>query len=575
VAPEVRRWLVVPGLAIAVAGAGGALAVRATRSLPADIFYQLFVEHDLAAAVLYAVSILAAAAVARRVAAERVDRAVEALGAHPWPVVLAAVAGLSAAALTVYHNHPLALDEYSQYFQAEVFAAGQVFVEYPDELVFRLIPRQFVGPFFEAQTGRVISSYWPGFPLLLAPFVKAGIPWLLNPLLAGGSLLLLARIARRLLPGTAAPGWAVLFALASPQFTVNAISYYAMGAHLFLNLAFVALLLTPSSLRLFLAGLAGSLALVLHQPLPHAAFAIPWIVWLALVRDAGAGRGGPGRLGRLFFLFLGYLPLGLLLGVGWYLLLWQIPLAPADAAVGEASGRVASGFLSRALTNLGIAGLPQLDVLSYRAIEYLKLFLWAVPGLPVLAALGAWRNRRVAGLRLLGWAAVSSLAAFFFVPFPQGHGWGYRYFHQAWGAVPLLAAALVVSAGRARAAWTRVMGTLAVLSLVAGTALRFIQVDGFIDRHLGQLPTLAEGRRQVCFLATQWGYYRADLVQNDPLLRDPVVILVSFGRQRDAELMRRMEPAARPIFDNGLDTVWLVEPGPETGDPAAPAVPPR
>ena len=572
VTEEVRRQLVGPALCVGILGAVGAVAVALSPPLPDDIFFQLYMTHDLVASAAYAIGVFGAVWLVRWAAAGRIEIAVERLGAHLLWVALAVTVGLSVAAVTVYHNHPLALDEYSQFFQAKIFAAGRVWVDYPREIVSRLFHKDFMGPFFEAETGRAVSRYWPGFALMLAPFMKIGLPWLLNPLLAGGSLLLLAHIARRLLPGTTAPGWAVLLAVASPQFTVTAISYYSMSAHLFLNLLFVALLLEPSVRRLVLAGVVGSLALVLHQPLPHAAFAVPWIVWLVTARDDAGPPDRPGRLQRLLLVCLGYLPLSLVLGVGWNLLLRQILHAGASEAVTEASGQAALGFLRGAMINLGFSSLPTLDIVGFRAIEYLKLFLWTVPGLPILAALGWWRNRRTPGLRLLGWSAICSLLAFSLVPFSQGHGWGNRYFHQAWGTVPLLAAAMLVSAKRSREEWIRLMGVLACLSLVAGTALRFDQVHGFMRDHLNQLPPLAEGRRQVCFLVTDVGYYRADLVQNDPWFRDPVVILLSAGRLRDADLMHRLDPKAQRIYDNGLDTVWLMASGPESWDLGGPVI---
>ena len=79
-----------------------------------------------------------------------------------------------------------------------------------------------------------------------------------------------------------------------------------MQAHLTANLAFVALLLEPTAYRALGAGLVGSLALILHNPVPHALFAAPWIVAMAMDRDQ-----------RRYYvpLMLGYLP-GVAVGSG-------------------------------------------------------------------------------------------------------------------------------------------------------------------------------------------------------------------------------------------------------------------
>lgn len=572
VAEEIRRRLVGPSLAVGLLAVAVAVGVALSPTLPEDIFFQLFLTHDLTAAIGYSIVIVAAVWLMKWISARGVEKAIATLGAHLGWVALVLTAGLGVATVTIYHNHPLAMDEYSLWFQAKIFAEGALWVDYPREIMYRLFHKDFIGPFFEAETGRVVSRYWPGFALLLTPFTKIGVPWLLNPLLAAGSVLLLAYIARRLLPGTDAHGWVVLFAVASPQLTVTAISYYSMGGHLFLNLLFAALLLVPSPRRLVLAGAVGSLALVLHQPLPHVAFAAPWILWLAMARRGPESPLSVGRFRALALLGLGYLPLSLSLGLGWSLLQRQILQAGAQEALVESSGHVASWFLEGVLINLGFAEMPTLELVPFRIIENLKLFLWAVPGLPILATLGWWQHRDDPFWRLLGWSAICSSLAYLLVPFSQGHGWGNRYFHQAWGTLPLLAAAMMVRVRRSREDWWRLMWVLACSSLVLGTALRFHQVHGFISDQLSQLPPFDPTQRQVCFVATDLGYYRADLVQNDPWFRDPVLIFVSGGQRRDFDLMSRLDPRAKRVYDNGFDSVWLLSSSPQSWDLGGPVI---
>src|SRR6185295_14744969 len=99
------------------------------------------------------------------------------------------------------------------------------------------------------------------------------------------ALVLMARLAQRLSAHEQAGGWAMLLALASPAFTAMALTYFSMNAHLLFNLVFVWLMLERTPGRLAMAGAVGSFALLLHNPVPHALFALPWIVWLALQRD--------------------------------------------------------------------------------------------------------------------------------------------------------------------------------------------------------------------------------------------------------------------------------------------------
>ncbi|MGG2305238.1 hypothetical protein ACE4Z6_27835, partial [Salmonella enterica] len=77
-------------------------------------------------------------------------------------------------------------------------------------------------------------------------------------------------------------GLAILLTVASPVFFANGISYYSMPAHLFANALYALLLIDPTPRRAFAAGLLGSIALTLHNPVPHLLFALPWIGWLAL-----------------------------------------------------------------------------------------------------------------------------------------------------------------------------------------------------------------------------------------------------------------------------------------------------
>src|SRR6185437_7921307 len=132
------------------------------------------------------------------------------------------------------------------------------------------------------ESGAVASMYWPGLALLLTPFTLLGVPWLLNPLIGGATVRAMHRLARQFFVGEEAVGLVVLLTVASPAVTINAISFYSMPAHLLANTLFVVLLLRRTLAAALLAGIIGSLALALHNPVPHLLFALPWIGWLAV-----------------------------------------------------------------------------------------------------------------------------------------------------------------------------------------------------------------------------------------------------------------------------------------------------
>jgi len=265
---------------------------------------------------------------------------------------------------------------------------------------------------------------------------------------------------------------------------------------------------------------------------PHALFALPWIVWLALQRDG---------IRLTAALLAGYAPLSLALGFGWAFFLQDLTAAPA------------SGFAELARARLqGVLDWRSSTGAAVHAFDACKLWLWASPGL-LAAALWSLRDfRRFSGpwVPILCSGALT-YAAYFFVQFDQGHGWGYRYFHPAWIVVPLLAVkALETPALRSYAA------ACAVLGLVLLTPLQAAQMEHFIARHLAQRPSSSGGEARVVIIDPRAGYYPWDLVQNDPFLREPVVTLLSRGAAADAAMMAVYFPGTQPLSAGSQGFVW-------------------
>jgi hypothetical protein len=487
---------------------------------------------------------------------------VEAISRHPWRTAGATFVVLCLGAVYVEHNHPVSQDEYAALFQSRAFAAGRLTGAFPPDLIGRLIPTFYMNQFFYAsfQTGQVASAYWPGFALLLTPFSLVQAPWALNPLLASLSLVLMGAIAARLTGAPQARGWAMLLALGSPGFTAMAITYFSMTAHLLLNLVFAWLLFERTRARLVLAGAVGSLALVLHNPLPHALFALPWIVWLAVQ---------PGPYRALLALAAGYAPLALGIGFGWAILLSDIQgdalhgLFPFD---NNPLHRIANFFWAWHIKMRTALAGPGDAVLSMRLAELVRLWSWAVPGLPLLAVAGWWIGRRDRRVLLLGLSMVCTALGFMLVAFPQGHGWGARYLHSSWGSLPILAAvALVrVTDSDARERLHGYVASLAVLSFVFATSLRAVQIYGYVESHLANRPPTSPGLRQIAFVTVDyWNYsnwnYAVDLVQNDPFLRDTVWFMTSFGPTRDRLLIASRFPNARLVSEDRRGQVWQID----------------
>jgi hypothetical protein len=504
------------------------------------IFFDLLFFYDRQTAAL-AVLVCLAALLWRR--PKPILRLVDHLDGHAGAFAFVSAAVFAACALGVYKNYALCMDEYSAVFQSKIFASGHLTAQLPPPLVPWLIAPGFNGSFLliSPETGRAIESYWPGFALLLAPFQVIRLPWLCNAILGGLSIYLIHAITREVTGDRRSAGWAMLFAIASSVFWANAISYYSMQAHLTANLLFAWLLLKPSSARSFAAGLVGSLALILHNPFPHVLFALPWLI--ALGSNTSTRRS-------LAPLALGYLP-AVAIGFGWALLRAQISPA-AQSAVAVAG------------TLKGVFVPPDMDIFNMRTAALAKMWVWALPCLFYLAVLGYLRTRGDRHVRLLMLSAVSTFVGYLFVKLDQGHGWGYRYFHSAWGVVPILAAC-ALSGRRDEDRLVSFAGAAAVLSLLILVPFQLMQIDGFITRHLAMVPAPKAGGN-VYFIDSSRGYYLSDMIQMDPLLRSEDLYLATQGRRPDANLIQRHWPNAVRCGDAPGVVQWCL--GAPPGTPA-------
>ncbi len=521
------------------------------------IFRVLFVEQDYPGTLCALLTLIAALFLAPHVPARRV---LIFAGTHTAAIALGGTLLLAVGAIFVYHDHPLCMDEYAAYFQSRVFAAGHLHGQFPPELLDWLVPPGFQEYFLNVSpaTGDVAETYWPGFALLLTPFTWAGVPWLCNPILSGLLVLVIYRLALAIFADRAAAGLAVLLTIASPVIFADGISYYSMQAHLLANSLYALLLLRPTARRAAAAGVVGSVALALHNPVPHLLFALPWVIFVATREN---------RLKLLAALGAGYLPLCLLLGLGWFLFSTQL-LATAHAAHDAATTSAAD----RLHVMLAIFTPPTRAVWLARTIGIAKVWIWAVPGLLLLAAVGAVRWRGNLPCRLLAASAILTIVGYFFVPVDQGHGWGYRYFHSAWVALPLLATAALfapqaggrgaLSAGRRAPLAFEDEGTAAyvtacaLLTLVVGVSFRAWQIEAFVTKDLHQAPPATETGRRVLIIDPRSAFYGADLVQNDPWLRGNEIRMLSRGAARDAVMMARHYPSLHQVYRDYRGSVW-------------------
>jgi hypothetical protein len=432
------------------------------------------------------------------------------------------------------------MDEYAAVFQAQAFAAGKLAGQFPPASLDALLPPSLPNLFLTVSrvTGEVSSTYWPGFALLMTPFMWCGIPWAANPLISALTLPVIHRLARELSGSREAAGWAVLLTAASPVFVASAISYYALPAHLLCSALYALLLIRPTAARALAAGLVGSIALTLSNPVPHLLFCVAFLVWLALRRE---------RFTLFAALLTGYLPLVLLLGFGWQHHVTGLASATAGAIAAAPAAKAAS-LLERMWTLINtLVTLPRPMIIEARIAGLSKVWTWGAAGLLVLAAMGGPAARSRPTALVLAAALGITFFGYFLVPVDQGHGWGYRYLQSVWFVLPLLAALALVEPPSGNAKELRAMAAWAILlSLVFANALRLAQVDTFMARHLAQVPPLARladpATAEIVFVNPGVGFYTRDMVHNDPFLRDARIVMVYGGPDRTAALMAREFP---------------------------------
>jgi hypothetical protein len=242
---------------------------------------------------------------------------------------------------------------------------------------------------------------------------------------------------------------------------------------------------------------------------------------------------------------IGYAPLCILFGLGWFWFTGELRLAHLQSAA-------AANIQLEHIARLGQAvALPDRSVAVARLVGLAKIWLWAVPGLLLLGLMGAWNCRDNILCRLLAYSALLTLVGYMFVPFDQGHGWGYRYFHSAWLALPLLGAAAV----RDEQTRALVVGC-ALLTLVFGVGFRAWQVHDFIADDLAQMPAYSGTEHRVIILDPTTAYYGADLVQNDPWLRGPVIRMITRGKVEDEAMMHAYFPGMHRVYGDQYGVVW-------------------
>lgn len=403
----------------------------------------------------------------------------------------------------VCHNYALSADEFMADFQAKIFLHGHISAVIPPQWrgAVRVLAPTYAQ--YLPATHSWMAAYLPVYAAMRAIFQAVYLPSLLNPLLAGVTIVALFGVLKEIWPNDNRTTLVGMILLAgSSQFLLMSMTSYAMPAHLALNTIWLWLYLWPQSRLFWLAPFVGVLAIGLHQPVVHALFVAPFLFRLLLQKRWKAVAGYT-----------------IIYSLGCAIWLWW------RHRFSGAGGPPASFYFS--LWN------PRMFVVQPM---YLWLLLgWLALATPLLALIGCFRLPRAKPV--VQDAALSCLLTFLFYCFfrlDQGNGWGYRYFHGVLTCAIILAAAgwrtLADSAGAQRA-WKFVwVGT--IVSVLIQLPLRCLEAESYIRPFAAASESIHSMDSQLVGVDPASAWYSADLIRNDPYLEDRPVVFALVRLQR-------------------------------------------
>lgn len=461
-----------------------------------------------------------------------------ALAAAVVVVALLAYAG----SFIVMQRYALSRDEVMADLAADYFRQGRAGRPVPAEL------RSLAGammPWAGTGHGLWTSNYLPVGSLLRAGAWLLGDPYFAGPLLLIAGCAGLWVSARTIWPSRIDPAIVtVVLAVTSTQVLANAMTAYAMTAHLALNAVWLAFYLRRDSLGHAVAIAIGLLATGLHQIQFHILFVSGFIVW-----DFASGRR------RTALLYLGAC-------IG-YLVAWGIlyPHVVLRWALGAAQEEAEPGLPLGALLRKFAERIGDLQPISSLA----RFAAWQNILLLPLAAIGARDLRDAAGKPTIAVALAVSCTVGLLSMVYQGHGYGYRYLH---GLIPcfcLLAAGgwvrLSEMRGRPMPAALLWAGCAFALLFTAPVALTLSH--RFLAPYATAYRVLRAAPADVVLVDGRGGAFIEDLVRFDGPITRPILLDMSFVALRD---IRRLCASQRVmIFDQVQARPLGLPPGGDAG----------
>ncbi len=495
-----------------------------------SIFYEQFASIEPPALLLVALFAFAILWLARRAPHANGDRDASAMwdGApqifRDRPMLVPVIAALVVFTITVvgtdvvFHRYLFSDDEYSGWFQAQIFAHGQRVATVPREWC-RWIDA--ITPTSIAASGCTWQlSYSAVNSLVRAGFIVLGLDRFAGPVLAVISILLLAAICRRVWPNRPQRMWlAVIMLAASTQFLFMSMTAYAMPTHLVFALLWLWLYVIDRWWTILLLPFVSLVALAVHSPIPHGLLIPPFLLrylWQRRFWTAG-------------YLFAVY-------GIALAYLARHVPIATTGMAMSLASPSATWAVIH------SLVHVPGAVNQTATPMSIALMATWNVPMalIAVLAAFLVWRRLDTFSRDLAFSFALVMVARAFMNP--QGEGWGYRYAYAALGNFAILAALgteiMATSIGNRRAAAVTVAAL--ATALFVQLPLRAVQVEKIVGPYARAQSWLAGLPAKVVILPTDRVMWGRQLIRNDPFFRTaPVIVNLWQVRESGIALLRQ------------------------------------
>ncbi len=353
-----------------------------------------------------------------------------------WTVVVA-----SLLVVFSYERHPHIPDEVVYLLHAKYFAAGMLWMPAPP------VPEAFDLDLMVMDSTRWFSPVPPGWPAVLAAGVKLGVPWFVNPVLGGLSVLLAHAVVAEVMDRRAARLTAVLMS-ASPWHLFVSMSLLGHEAALVCALgAALAVIRLRAGRPLGWAVLGGACLgmLSLIRPLEGLVWALLLGGWLLATRPS-VTRGFLLRLAPAAVLTIVTAAVGALQLVYNQALTGRAGYFPITLYTDRVYGPNVNDLGFGASRGLGwgfdpFPGHGPADVVVNTnlnvTVTNVELLGWACGSLAALLLLLAGPRRRGAGPMLVAIGAVAGVHAFYW--FSGGPDFGARYWYLI--LVPALALA--------------------------------------------------------------------------------------------------------------------------------------